>query len=91
MLGVGRLAFVGWLRAFRRRRRSWRAREGAADVRNQIRHGRSLGNRLFGAGLALDFFTADLLNCTKVYVLAVIEHGTRRVRILGATQNPVQS
>jgi putative transposase len=41
--------------------------------------------------LALDFFTADLLNGTKVYVLAVIEHGTRRVRILGATENPVQS
>ena len=28
--------------------------------------------------LALDFFTADLLNGTKVYILAVIEHGTRR-------------
>src|SRR5207247_9958055 len=31
--------------------------------------------------LALDF-TADLLNGTKVYVLAVIEHGSRRVRVL---------
>jgi putative transposase len=41
--------------------------------------------------LALDFFTADLLNGTKVYVLAVIEHGTRRIRVLGATQSPVQS
>jgi hypothetical protein len=41
--------------------------------------------------LALDFFTADLLNGTKVYVLAVIEHGTRPIRILGATGNPVQS
>jgi transposase len=41
--------------------------------------------------LALDFFTADLLNGTTVYVLAVIEHGTRRIRILGATQHPVQS
>jgi putative transposase len=30
--------------------------------------------------LALDFFTADLLNGTKVYVLAAIEHGSRRVR-----------
>jgi putative transposase len=40
--------------------------------------------------LALDFFTTDLLNGTKVYVLAVIEHGTRRIRVLGATQNPVQ-
>ena len=41
--------------------------------------------------LALDFFTADLLNGTKVYVLAVIEHGTRRIRILGAAGYPDQS
>jgi putative transposase len=41
--------------------------------------------------LALDFFTADLLSGAKVYVLAVIEHGTRRVRILGATGHPAQS
>jgi putative transposase len=41
--------------------------------------------------LALDFFAADLLNGTKVYVLAVIEHGSRRVRVLGATEHPVQS
>jgi putative transposase len=41
--------------------------------------------------LALDFFTADLLNDTKAYVLAVIEHGTRRIRVLGATGHPVQS
>src|ERR1019366_5668551 len=40
--------------------------------------------------LALDFFTADLLNGTKVYVLPVIEHGSRRVRVLGATEHPVQ-
>jgi putative transposase len=41
--------------------------------------------------LALDFFTADLLNGTKVYVLAVIEHGSRRIRVLGVTGHPVQS
>jgi transposase len=41
--------------------------------------------------LALDFFTAGLLNGTKVCVLAAIEHGTRRVRILGATMHPVES
>src|SRR5450756_230911 len=41
--------------------------------------------------LALDFFTADLLDGTKVYVLAVIEHGTRRIRVLGATEHPVQA
>jgi len=28
---------------------------------------------------------------TKVYVLAAIEHGTRRIRILGATEHPIQS
>ena len=43
------------------------------------------------AMLALDFFTAGLLNGTKVYVLAAIEHGTRRIRILGATAHPIQS
>jgi transposase len=43
--------------------------------------------------LALDFFffTADLLNGAKVYVLAVIEHGSRRIRVLGATEHPVHS
>jgi transposase len=41
--------------------------------------------------LALDFFTADLLNGTKAYVLAVIKHGSRRVRVLGATEHPVPS
>ena len=38
--------------------------------------------------LALDFFTADLLNGTQAYVLAVIEHATRRIRILGVTLHP---
>src|ERR1017187_2925027 len=32
--------------------------------------------------LACDFFTADLLDGTRAYVLAVIEHATRRTRIL---------
>src|SRR5450755_4196465 len=41
--------------------------------------------------LALDFFTAGLLNGTTVYVLAVIEHRTRRIQIIGATEHPVQS
>jgi hypothetical protein len=41
--------------------------------------------------LALDFFTAGLLNGAKVYILAVIEHGSRRVRVLGATEHPVQA
>ena len=41
--------------------------------------------------LAPDFFTAGLLNGSKACVLAVIEHGTRRIRVLGATENPVRS
>jgi len=35
--------------------------------------------------LAADFFTVDLLNGTTIYVLTVIEHVTRRIRILGST------
>jgi len=41
--------------------------------------------------LALDFFTAGLLNGTKACVLAVTGHGTRRIRILGATGHPARS
>jgi putative transposase len=50
----------------------------------------SCGPRAQGI-LALDFFTAGLLNGTKACVLAVIEHGTRRIRIPGATGHPAQS
>jgi transposase len=38
--------------------------------------------------LACDLFTADLLNGTQAHVLAVIEHATRRIRILGFTLHP---
>jgi putative transposase len=38
--------------------------------------------------LACDFFTADLLDGTHAHVLAVIEHATRRIRILGVTLHP---
>ena len=38
--------------------------------------------------LARDFFTADLLDGTQAHVLAVMEHATRRIRILGVTQHP---
>ena len=34
------------------------------------------------------FFTAGLLDGTRAYVLAVIEHATRRIRILGVTLHP---
>jgi putative transposase len=38
--------------------------------------------------LACDFFTADLLDGTQAHVLAVIEHASRRIRILGVTLHP---
>ncbi len=38
--------------------------------------------------LASDFFSVDLLDGTQAYVLAVIEHATRRIRILGVTLHP---
>ena len=38
--------------------------------------------------LACDFFTADLLDGTQAHVLTVIEHATRRIRILGVTLHP---
>jgi putative transposase len=41
-----------------------------------------------GAILACDFFTADLPGGTQACVLAVIEHATRRIRILGVTLHP---
>ena len=38
--------------------------------------------------LACDFFTAGLPGVTQAHVLAVIEHASRRIRILGVTQHP---
>jgi transposase InsO family protein len=42
-----------------------------------------------GALLACDFFETVTLGGTRLYVFAVIEHASRRIRILGATPHPV--
>jgi hypothetical protein len=40
--------------------------------------------------LACDFFTASLLDGTQAYVVAVIEHANRRIRILGVNLHPTR-
>ena len=41
--------------------------------------------------LACDFFETVTLTGTRLYVLAAIEHATRRIRVLGATGHPSAS
>jgi hypothetical protein len=41
-----------------------------------------------GALIACDFFETVTLTGTRLHVLAVIEHATRRIGILGATSSP---
>ena len=41
--------------------------------------------------VACDFFETVTLSGARVFVLAVIEHHTRRIRVLGATAHPTTS
>jgi hypothetical protein len=41
--------------------------------------------------LACDFFETVTLSGTRRYVFAAIEHGNRRIRVLGATAHPTAS
>jgi hypothetical protein len=48
----------------------------------QFRHGQA------EAIVATDFFTVDLLDGTSAYVLALIEHATRRIRSSASPHTP---
>jgi putative transposase len=41
--------------------------------------------------VACDFFETVTLSGARMYVFAVIEHESRRIRILGATAHPTSS
>jgi putative transposase len=41
--------------------------------------------------LACDFFETVTLSGARLHVLAVIEHASRRIRVLGATAHPTAS
>ncbi|MDU0295231.1 IS481 family transposase, partial [Saccharothrix longispora] len=41
--------------------------------------------------LACDFFETTTLNGTRLHVLTVIEHASRRIRVLGATAHPTSA
>ena len=44
-----------------------------------------------GALLACDFFETVTLTGARLYVLAIVEHASRRIRVLGATPHPSAS
>ncbi|MDT0549334.1 integrase core domain-containing protein [Streptomyces lonegramiae] len=44
-----------------------------------------------GALLACDFFETVTLSGARMYIFAVIEHSSRRIRVLGATAHPTTS
>jgi putative transposase len=64
-----------------------RAGAGTAPRRSTVTWADFLRSQAEGI-LAADFLTADLLDGSTVYVLAVIGHATRRIRIPGTTLHP---
>jgi hypothetical protein len=60
----------------------------AADITADIAEGAAFLPAQAQAIIAADFFQASTLSGARPYLLAIIKHATRRVRVLGATTHP---
>ena len=67
-----------------------RGRDGPAPGRSSATWADFLRSRV-GALLACDFFETVTLSGARLHVFAVIEHASRRIRMLGATIHPAAS